>query len=131
MVVEYGRGAVRFVETDTWYQIATNFVMSNISSGNYPSRRYRDADAVLSGAEELSFGLIREALRKTSQDGRSLTVYSNIYDLKKGTIHTYLLGNFEEAIVMNLDEELEKGQRRLALASLFEARHSKGDVLQK
>jgi hypothetical protein len=105
--------------------------MSNISSGNYPSWRYREADAVLSGAEELSFGLIREALCKTSQDGRSLTVYSNIYDLKKGTIHTYLLGNFEEAIVMNLDEELEKGKRRLALASLFEARLSKGGVLQK
>jgi hypothetical protein len=131
MVVEYSRGAVRFVETDTWYQIATNFVMSNMNSGNYPCWRYREADAVLSGAKELSFGLIREALSKTSQDGRSLTVYSNIYDLKKGTIYTYLLGNFEEAIVMNLDEELEKGQRRLALASLFKARLSKGGVLQK
>jgi len=122
MVVEYGQGAVQFVETDTWYQIATNFVMSNFSSGNYPSRRYKDADAVLSGAEELSLGLIRTALNKTCQDGRSLTVYSNIYDLKNGTIHTYLLGNFEEAIVMNLNEELEKGQRKLTLDSLFEAR---------
>jgi hypothetical protein len=131
MVVEYGRGAVRFVETDTWYQIATNFVISNFSSGNYPSRRYKDADAVLSGAEKLSFDLIRKALSKTYQKGRSLTVYSNIYDLKKGIIHTYLLGNFEEAIVMNLEEELEKGQRRLTLASLFEARPSKGGVLQK
>ena len=131
MVVEYGRGAVRFVETDKWYQIATNFVMSNINSGNYPCWRYREADAVLSSAEELSFGLIRNALSKTSQEGRSLTVYSNIYDLKKGIIYTYLLGNFEEAIVLNLDEELEKGQRRLELASLFETRHSKGSVPQK
>jgi len=131
MVVEYGRGAVRFVETDTWYQIATNFVISNVISGNYPSKRYKDADAVLSGAEELSFSLIREALSRTSQKGRSLTVYSNIYDLKNGTIYTYLLGNFEEAVVMNLDEELKKGQRRIALASLFKARHSKRGVLQK
>lgn len=131
MVVEYGRGAVRFVETDTWYQIATNFVISNFSSGDYPSQRYRAADAVLSGAEELSFGLIREALGKTYQKGRSLTVYSNIYDLKNLTIHTYLLGNFEKAIVMNLDEELEKGQRRHTLASLFEAQPSIGGVLQK
>jgi len=94
MVVEYGQGAVQFVETDTWYQIATNFVMSNITSQNYPSQRYRDADAVLSGAKELSFGLIREALNKTHQDGGSLTVYSNIYDLKNRTIHTYLITDF-------------------------------------
>lgn len=131
MVVEYGRGAVRFVETDTWYQIATNFVISNISTGNYPCRRYKAADGILSGADELNSGLIREALSKTSQQGRSLTVYSNIYDLKTGTIHTYLLGNFQEAIVLNLDEELKKGQRRIALASLFEARHPKAGVFQK
>ena len=131
MVVEYGRGAVRFVETDMWYQIATNFVISNISSGNYPCRRYKAADGVLSGADELNSGLIRKALSKTSQRGRSLTVYSNIYDLKTGTIHTYLLGNFQEAIVLNLDEELKKGQRRIALASLFKARDQKAGVFQK
>ncbi len=120
MVVEYGKGAVQFVETDTWYQIATNFVMSNVTSRNYPSQRYRNADAVLSDAEELSFGLIRKALNKTCQKGSSLTVYSNIYDLKNGTIYTYLLGNFEDAIFMNLDEELEKGSRKVSLSSLLD-----------
>ncbi len=124
MVVEYGRGAVQFVETDRWYQIATNFVMSNMTTENYPSWRYEAADKVMSGADELSSDLVREALRKTAQSGRSQTVYSNIYDLEKGTVHTYLLGDFEEAVVMNLEEELEKGQRRLVLASLFKARHS-------
>jgi len=41
------------------------------------------------------------------------------------------MGNFEEAIIMNLEEELEKGQRRNTLASLFDARPSIGGVLQK
>ena len=130
MVVEYGRGEVRFVETDTWYQIATNFVISNIKTGDYPCWRYRAADGVLSGADELHSGMIREALSKTSQHERSLTVYSNIYDLKTGTIHTYLSRNYQEAVVMNLDEELKKGQRRVALASLFEARHPKAGVFE-
>jgi penicillin V acylase-like amidase (Ntn superfamily) len=125
MVVEYGQGAVQFVEPDTWYQIATNFVMSNVTSGNYPSQRYRNADAVMSDSEELSFDLIRKALSKTRQKGSSLTVYSNIYDLKNGTIYTYLLGSFENAIVMDLDEELEKGSRKLSLASLFDTRTAK------
>jgi hypothetical protein len=50
---------------------------------------------------------------------RALTVYSNIYDLKKGIVTTYLLRNFEEAVVLDLAEELKKGQRRIELASLF------------
>ena len=119
MVVEYGQGRVQFVRSASWYQIATNFVISNVKNGNYPCWRYRTADRLLSGAEELSVELIRDVLEKTRQEGSSLTVYSNIYDLKKGTIHIYNLGNFGEAVVMDLAEELKKGQRRLELPSLF------------
>jgi len=121
MVVEYGRGRVQFVKGDTWYQIATNFVMSNIEDGNYPCWRYRAADKILSEARELSVDLIREALEKTLQSGRSRTVYSNIYDLKKGLVHVYNLGDFKNAIVLDLAEELKKGQRTIALSSLFES----------
>jgi len=119
MVVEYGQGRVQFVRSASWYQIATNFVMSNVENGNYPCWRYRTADRILSGAKELNVELIRDVLEKTRQGGNSLTVYSNIYDLKKGTIHIYNLGNFDEAVVLDLAEELKKGQRRLELSSLF------------
>ncbi|OGD17420.1 MAG: hypothetical protein A2V76_08040 [Candidatus Aminicenantes bacterium RBG_16_63_14] len=122
MVVEYGQGRVQFVRSDTWYQIATNFVMSNVKDGNYPGWRYRTADKIMSGAKELSVDLIRDVLEKTHQEGNSLTVYSNIYDLKQGTIYVYNLRNFEEVIIMNLVEELKKGQRRLNLPSLFKPR---------
>jgi CubicO group peptidase (beta-lactamase class C family)/predicted O-methyltransferase YrrM len=120
MVVEYGQGRVQFVKSETWYQIATNFVMSNVTDGNYPCWRYRAADVTLSAAEKLSVDLIKDVLDKTHQKSGSPTVYSNIYDLKKGLIHVYSLGNFKDAVVLNLSEELEKGQRRLALASLFQ-----------
>jgi len=119
MVVEYGQGHVQFVRSDSWYQIATNFVMSNVKDGNYPCWRYRTADRILSGAKELSVGLIRDVLEKTHQEGNGLTVYSNIYDLKKGTVHIYNLRNFDEVVVMDLAEELKKGQRRIELPSLF------------
>ncbi len=122
MVVEFGQGRVQFVRSDTWYQIATNFVMSNVKDGNFPCWRYRAADKTMSGAKELSLDLIRDVLEKTHQQGNSLTVYSNIYDLKQGTIYVYNLRNFEEAVVMNLSEELKKGQRRLDLPSLFKPR---------
>ncbi|MDH4198716.1 MAG: hypothetical protein OEW05_14970, partial [Candidatus Aminicenantes bacterium] len=119
MVVEYGQGRVQFVQSDTWYQIATNFVMSNVKDGNYTCWRYRAADKIMSGAQGLSVDLIRDVLEKTHQEGNSLTVYSNIYDLKQGTIRVYNLRNFDEVVVFNLSEELEKGQRRLELPALF------------
>jgi len=126
MVVEYGHGRVQFVRSDTWYQVATNFVMSNVKDGNYPCWRYRAADKILSGAKELSVELIRNVLEKAHQEGNSLTVYSNICDLKQGTIHVYNLRNFEEVVVMNLAEELKKGQRRIDLPSLFKPRATSG-----
>jgi HEAT repeat protein/protein-S-isoprenylcysteine O-methyltransferase Ste14 len=119
MVVEYGRGGVQFIKSDTWYQIATNFVMSNITDRNYPCWRYKTADKMLSEAKSLSVDLIREVLEKTHQEGGGLTVYSNIYDLKKGLIHVYNLRNFKEAVVLDLAEELKKGERRIQLPSLF------------
>jgi choloylglycine hydrolase len=122
MVVEYGQGRVQFVRPNTWYQIATNFVMSNITDGSYPCWRYRAADEIMSGDKALSVDLIRQVLEKTRQGGNSLTVYSNIYDLKQGTIYLYNWGNFNDVVVLNLAEELKKGQRRLDLPSLFQSR---------
>jgi hypothetical protein len=122
MVVEYGQGRVQFVRSSAWYQIATNFVMSNIKDDNYLCWRYRAADGIMSDAKELSVDLIRSVLERTHQEGRSLTVYSNIYDLIKGMIYVYNLRNFEEVVVINLAEELKKGLRRLDLPTLFKPR---------
>jgi hypothetical protein len=122
LVAEFGQGRVQCVRSDAWYQIATNFVMSDIGDGDIPCWRYRAADKIMSSAKALSVELIREALRSTRQSGRSRTVYSNIYDLKRGLVYVYNLGDFEEAVVLDLAEELKKGQRTTELSSLFESR---------
>jgi len=119
MVVEYGRDGMQFVTSEKWYQIATNFVMSNVEGDDYPCRRYRTADKILSQVGKLSLDLVRRTLDATHQEGRALTVYSNIYNLKKGLIHVYNLRNFDEVVVMDLAEELKKGPRRIELPSLF------------
>ena len=132
MVVEYGKGRVRFVTSGTWYQIATNFVMSNVEDGRYPCWRYRAADKILSGAETLSVELMRSVLGETRQTGGSPTIYSNIYDLKNGVVLTYNRGNFDKAVTMNLADELRKGGRRLELGPLFKesaGRHQSGRAL--
>lgn len=121
MIVEYAQGKTQFITSDTWYLISTNFIMSHIKNENYPCWRYRTADKILSDADELNLGLIRKVLKETSQKGRSLTVYSNIYDLKRGIIYLYNMRNFDDAVVMDLAEELKKGQRQIDLSSLFES----------
>lgn len=89
MVVEYGQGRVQFVAGNTWYQIATNFVMSNVKDADYPCWCYRTADKMLSESKDLNVELIRKVLNATHQEGGALTVHSNIYDLKKGIGHIY------------------------------------------
>jgi hypothetical protein len=118
MVIEYGQGRTQLITSNTWYQIATNFVMSNVKDSNYPCRRYRTADKILSSTDELNLELIRKILDET---GWSPTVYSNIYDLKKGIVYIYNRRNFDEVVVMDLAEELTKGKRRIDLPSLFKS----------
>ncbi len=124
IVVEWGNGALQIVKSDTWYQIATNFVMSEVKDRDYPGWRYRAADEMLSEADHLSIDLVRDVLERTHQEGRSLTVYSNIYDLKNGLIYTYNLRNFDQVIVMDLADELQKGRQRIELATLFNVHSS-------
>jgi hypothetical protein len=91
-----------------------------VQGGNYPCWRYRAADKILSESKKLSVDLIRRILEDTHQEGRALTVYSNIYDLKRGVVYIYNLRNFKGVMVMNLSEELKKGQRDIGLGSLFQ-----------
>jgi hypothetical protein len=119
MVVEWGNGETQIVKSDTWYQIATNFVMSEAREGEYPCWRYNAADGMLSASDHLNVDLIRNVLERTHQESGSLTVYSNIYDLREGLIYTYLLGNFDQVVVMDLADELKKGGQRIALRELF------------
>ena len=119
MVVEYAEGKVRFVRSGTWYLIATNFLATTVRGGFYPCARYRLADRMLTFSDRLDISLVEEILQRTHQEGDSLTVYSNIYDLQKGTVRVYNLRNFYNPASFSLEEELAKGYRRMPLSSLF------------
>ena len=91
-----------------WYHKSSG--KSNIEDGEYPCRHYRTADKMLSESKEPSLELIREVLEETARGGNGL---------KKGTIYIYNRRNFDEAIILNLAEELERGERRITLPGLF------------
>jgi tetratricopeptide (TPR) repeat protein len=118
-VVEYGQGKVQYVRKTGVYQIATNFVISNVKGEDYPCTRYRIADKMLKNADDISVDLVRAVLSATHQEGQYPTVYSNICDLKNGILYLYNFHNFEEVVQFNLGAELEKGRKIYDIPSFF------------
>jgi hypothetical protein len=119
MVVEYAQGQVRFVKEPTWFQVSTNFLRTDFPGTEVPCNRFRIATQMMGRADNLDLSLIRAVLSATHQEGDYPTVYSNIYDLKAGVVTVYQFHNFEEAITLNLEEELKKGARSVELATIF------------
>jgi hypothetical protein len=122
MVVEYGQGKVQYVKKTGIYQIATNFVITNVKGKTYPCTRYMVADKMLKNAKDVSLDLVRGVLSATHQEGQYPTVYSNICDLKNGIIYLYNFHNFEEVVQFNLAEELKKGRKVYDIPSLFKVK---------
>ena len=101
------------------FQVVTNFYQSQTPAGQEPCERYRIAVGLLEDAQEVSIPLCRRVLSAVHAEGGSKTLYSNIYDLRRGRIYLYHFHNFENVVVFDLAEELEKGERVLDLPSLF------------
>jgi len=101
------------------FQVVTNFYQSQTPAGQEPCERYRIAVQMLENAEEVSVPLFRRILSAVHAEEGSRTLYSNIYDLRRRRIYLYHFHNFENVVVFDLAEELEKGRRILDLPSLF------------
>jgi tetratricopeptide (TPR) repeat protein len=119
VVIEYGQGKVQYVRKTGVYQIATNFVISNVKGERYPCTRYRVADRMLKNAENISLNLVRAVLSATHQEDQYPTIYSNICDLRNGILYLYNFHNFEEVVQFDLEEELKKGGKIYDIPSLF------------
>lgn len=119
VVVEYGRDQVQYVRKTGAYQIATNFVISNVKGEAYPCTRYRIADKMLKNAGDVTLDLVRAVLSATHQEGQYPTVYSNVCDLRNGIFYLYNFHDFEDVVRFDLKEELKKGSRTLDIPALF------------
>jgi hypothetical protein len=101
------------------YQVGTNFYQSTTPENARTCPRYRAAKGMLKGADAVSVDLFREVLDATHLKGPSYTLYSNIYDLTNRVVYVYYFHDFENVVVLDLEEELAKGARVVDLPSLF------------
>jgi hypothetical protein len=117
-IIGWINGEFKITRKKGAYQVMTNFSVSNPELGDFPCLRYEIASDLLNRGD-VSIKSFRNILSAVHQEGRARTVYSNIYDLNQGLIYVYNHHNFENAVVIDMDEELEKGEHVIEFLSIF------------
>jgi hypothetical protein len=123
-VDENGELAFTRKKKDENYLISTNYNKANPENAlEYPCERYTIADEMLgaiSSENELTVDYFKSILYAVHEEGIfNTTLYSNIFDLKNGIIYLYHWHQFDEVVVLKVDEELAKGKINVKIKDLF------------
>jgi hypothetical protein len=110
------------------YLASTNFNRANTDNhfdGSYPCWRYEKATGMLERIEreeDLTVDYFKSILDSVHVEGAvGNTLYSNVFDLRKGLIYLYYWHQFDEVVVLDVSEELAKGTQPTRLRELFSA----------
>lgn len=111
-------------EKGTHYLISTNFNKANPENAlEYPCPRYDTAEEILQSIKtenDLTIDIFKSLLNSVHVEGIfNNTLYSNIFDLKNGVVYLYHWHQFEEVAMLNVAEELAKGEVYGRIADLF------------
>lgn len=105
------------------YLVSTNFNLAYPQNGSRPCWRYDTATKMLDELFErsvLDVEQLRMVLDAVHQEGPlTNTVYSNIFDLRQGVIYLYHWYQFDEVVVLDVEELLTHGGSSHAIRSLF------------
>jgi hypothetical protein len=104
-----------------YFQVGTNFYLSQHPDPPYPCWRYNTALAMFeeNGKDNLSVDFCSSVLDAVHQEGNYPTQYSTVYDLKNQLIYVYYYHNFNKVKVFNLSEELLLGHHEYSIPELF------------
>jgi choloylglycine hydrolase len=101
-------------------QVVTNFYQSHPELGGYPCWRYNTAVDMLENMNELTVEYFTSICNATHQTGTYPSVFSGVYDLNQELLYLYYFYNYEDVVVIDLEEELLLGEHVYFLADLFE-----------
>jgi choloylglycine hydrolase len=103
------------------FQVVSNFLQSHPELGGYPCDRYDTAISMLENMVEPSVEYFRDICDATHVESLfGGTVYTMICDLSSQIMYLYYISDFEKQVVIDLNEELAKGEHYIYLGSLFE-----------
>jgi len=106
-------------QKEQYYQVLTNFHISNPDLGGYPCWRYTQASAMLDTCSMPSTGLIGAILSATHQEGNYPTQYSIIFDPLNKIVYLFYYHNFQEYLLLPLDDCLLGDTVSYAIPPLF------------
>jgi hypothetical protein len=120
VIIEYGEKDVVFIRKEQGFQVMTNYYISDPGNSRwYKCYRFRAISEILEKANSLDAEVMSEALEASHKEGMTPTLFSNVYDLKKGEIYLYHFHYYDELVRLNLSHELEKGDQYLEYPGLF------------
>ncbi|MHA2497161.1 MAG: carcinine hydrolase/isopenicillin-N N-acyltransferase family protein [Candidatus Hodarchaeales archaeon] len=116
-------GEFHISRKDGNYKVITNFNVAEPSLGRYPDPRYDSATNRLEkidSEDDFSVDCFQSVLDAIHWEGPDTnTIYSNIYDPVNGLVYLYYFHQFDEVVVVNLEEELAKGYHYYNYRALF------------
>jgi hypothetical protein len=105
------------------YLVSTNFNLAYPQNGSEPCWRYNMATGMLEKIikrSDLDVEQLRLVLDAVHQEGPSYnTVYSNIFDLRQGLVYLYHWHQFDEVVVLDVEESLAQGASSGRIENLF------------
>ncbi len=118
------KDSLLFIKNTGKYQIATNFLNSYLNDPEIyrwvQCPRYELIKFNLSSNDSISIPLFENILQHVGNHNRIFpSVYSNIYDFVSGKMYIYNYFNFEEVLVLDINEALKRGYQFYKLPELF------------
>ena len=106
------------------YLVSTNFNRANPGNAwSYPCWRYNKAIEMLAkihSENDLTEDYFKSILDSVHVEGATgNTLYSNIFDLRKGIIYLYYWHQYNEVVKLNVKQQLTKGKICVRLSDLF------------
>ncbi|MBT3250854.1 MAG: hypothetical protein HON37_02930 [Candidatus Marinimicrobia bacterium] len=101
------------------YLLMTNFYHTNPDLEDLPLERYKIAEKMLEN-NKIDIDNFRRILAATKRELTSPTIFSYILDLRKSQVYLYNFHGFENEMVLNVDDALSKGLRKVNIDELFE-----------
>jgi hypothetical protein len=122
---------VKTIQKEGIYQVITNFNVTYPQLGGHPCWRYNAAVRRLKeieNEEDLTVEFFESILKDVFQ---RITAYSTIYDSTHGIVYLYNQHNFDEVVIFNLKDELEKGYHTYSIPSLFQKESSPSEDVEE